>query len=116
MLIVVLVYSCSNGELVEEKADHGEGTKLLFFSDEADVEREVSYYDAILEIRKTYPELVNELKVVTPKDVHSLQLRYNVEQFPALIVVNGNQIIFFIEGKKNKEQIVNPILMKLSTQ
>lgn len=112
-LSMILIGSCSNQEknLVQE-----DGTNLIFFTDDVHFEKEISYYDAILELRKTYPTLVNKMKIVTPNDIHHLEDFLQVEQFPALLLTNGKKIIFSVEGSVPKEDIVDPLTQLLENK
>ncbi|GAA0325061.1 hypothetical protein GCM10008967_14620 [Bacillus carboniphilus] len=110
--VSLLFTSCSNehNPIIDDQ-----GTNLVFFTDDGHYEKEISYYDAILELRKTYPTLVSKMKVVTPNDVHKLNKNLQVDKFPALMIVNKNEVIFSIEGALSKEEIVDPILLLLSS-
>ena len=91
-----------------------DGVNLLFFTNDAHYEKEISYYDAILELRKTYPTLVNKMKVITPNDLDRLEKELQVDEFPALLITNGDDIIFSVEGTAPKEDILNPVVQLLS--
>lgn len=112
VLVLFLLSSCSSEEKPMIQTD---GVNLIFFTDDAHFEKEISYYDAILELRKTYPTLVNKMKVITPNDLDRLEEQLHVDEFPALLITNGNTIIFSVEGAAPKEEIINPVVQLLSS-
>ena len=53
--------SCDNHKQLISSLAFDQNTKqLIFFSDEEEYEQEVSYYDAIIELKRDYPE---EIKI-----------------------------------------------------
>ena len=91
-----------------------EDTKtLVFFSDETNIKEESSYYDALLDLKKTYPTEVSNIKVIKVTDERLLYKQFNVKSTPSLIVVEHNEVITSVEGAKNKEEIIKPIQQAL---
>jgi len=87
--------------------------QLMLFSDDRNVYKEGNYYDALLEIKKTYPIEVSNLKVV-PYGENEIILNTVVSTYPALIIIKDNKVIEHIEGELSIEQIVSKIENALS--
>ena len=85
----------------------------MLFSDDRNVYKEGNYYDALLEIKKTYPIEVSNLKVV-PYGENEIILNTVVSTYPALIIIKDNKVIEHIEGELSIEQIVSKIENALS--
>lgn len=83
--------------------------QLIFFSDEDNLHNESSYYDALLEIKKTYPEIVTSMKVI-PSSEKVRYSSFDVNTFPTLLVIHENNIIAQIEGDLSKEEIIKPLV------
>ncbi len=109
----IILSSCSNEEKLMIQT---EGVNLIFFTDDTHFEKEISYYDAILELRKTYPTLVNKMKIITPNDLERLEEQLQVDEFPALLITNGDDIIFSVKGAAPKEEIIDPVIHLLSAK
>ncbi|MCY9414946.1 hypothetical protein MOF43_21355, partial [Bacillus haynesii] len=77
--------------------------KLLFFSDDEHMEQEVAYYDALLDLKKEFPEQVSNMEISHDKG----QWKKEVKIFPSLLLVNDKKVLVKIEGKiKDKDKIV----------
>jgi hypothetical protein len=85
----------------------------MFFSDEDNLHNESSYYDALLEIKKTYPDIVTSMKVI-PSTEKVRYSSFEVNTFPTLLVIFENKIIAQIEGDLSKEEIIIPLMDALS--
>ena len=58
--------SCDNHKQLRSSLTFDQNTKqLIFFSDEEEYEREVSYYDALIELKRDYPEEIKDMKIFT---------------------------------------------------
>ncbi|WP_223831593.1 hypothetical protein [Bacillus swezeyi] len=78
-------------------------TKLIFFSDDEHMEREVAYYDALLELKKEFPAQVSNMEILNKKG----KWEKEVNSFPSLLLVDHKKVLVKIEGKiKDKEKIV----------
>ncbi|OMI24547.1 hypothetical protein BTA31_22065, partial [Bacillus haynesii] len=77
--------------------------KLIFFSDDEHMEQEVAYYDALLDLKKEFPEQVSNMEISHDKG----QWKKEVKIFPSLLLVNDKKVLVKIEGKiKDKDKIV----------
>jgi hypothetical protein len=82
--------------------------QVIFFTDERNISKEVAYYDAIIELKNKYPEDLKHLEVV---DYSSDESNPNVQSpvYPAIVVVDNNQIVSKITGKAHKDEIVKSV-------
>ena len=104
------IVSCDNHKQLRSSLAFDQNTKqLIFFSDEEEYEREVSYYDALIELKRDYPEEIKDMKVFTTSDSKKYFETFQIDQCPALIVFYNNEVIVVIEGKATVEEIVTPI-------
>ncbi|QOR68400.1 small peptidoglycan-associated lipoprotein [Cytobacillus suaedae] len=110
MLSFLLLSSCHLAHNTPSSLIFNNAEKqLLFFSDEDNLHNESSYYDALLEIKKTYPEIVTSMKVI-PSSEKVRYSSFDVDTFPTLLVIHDNQIIAQIEGDLSKEEIIQPLI------
>ncbi|NQD65222.1 hypothetical protein HP456_04740 [Bacillus haikouensis] len=82
--------------------------QIIFFTDERNISKEVAYYDAIIELKNKYPEDLKHLEVV---DYSSDESNPNVQSpvYPAIVVVDNNQVVTKISGKSHKDAIVKSV-------
>ncbi|MCA1059327.1 small peptidoglycan-associated lipoprotein [Rossellomorea aquimaris] len=83
--------------------------QVIFFTDERNVSREIPYYDAIIELKKRYPDHFKQLKVVSLNTEATTKIADPPPASPAIVVVENNQIICKVEGHKSKENIIQPV-------
>ncbi|MDF0725351.1 thioredoxin domain-containing protein [Cytobacillus sp. S13-E01] len=87
--------------------------QLMFFSDENNLQKEGNYYDALLEIKKKYPNQVTQMKVI-PSSEKVRYANFEVSTYPTLLVIKENVVITQIEGELSKEEIIKPLEIALS--
>ncbi|UAL54074.1 MULTISPECIES: hypothetical protein [Metabacillus] len=111
---VFLLSSCSlNFTSEANNQPEPEERKLLFFSDEQDEYRESVYYDALIDLKRDFPEEIEGLQFIDSSAEENYP--FDVEKYPSLVVVDDNQVIFQIEGHVgNKEEIINSVIKALS--
>lgn len=112
----VFIVSCQKTESssMNLQLQHNQ-KQLLFFSDEKNIQNEAAYYDALLEIKKDYPHIVSNMTVISSTENKELG-KYEVDSFPAIMVVYNDKIITKIKGNINKREIVNPLIKALSNK
>lgn len=87
-----------------------EGIKqVVFFSNEEDYKHEASYYDAIIELKKQYPSEFDNMMVIPASNANKYYGLFEVEQFPAILVVHGDDVIAIVNGTVTKDQIIEPL-------
>lgn len=105
IMSVLILSSCdSNNEFDENEI---KDKQILFFSDDSNIEREAVYYDAILDLRKEFPEEIDSMKVISDEKEYG---PFKVNTIPSLIVIEKKEVIVHIEGNVlAKEDILKPI-------
>ncbi|QHZ46651.1 hypothetical protein M654_010250 [Bacillus sp. NSP9.1] len=87
----------------EHQSDEQPHVKLIFFSDDEHMDREIAYYDALMDLKKEYPKQVANMEILEEKG----KWKKDVHIFPCLLLVNDKKVLVKIEGKiKDKEKIV----------
>ena len=108
--------SCDNHKQLRSSLTFDQNTKqLIFFSDAEEYEREVSYYDALIELKRDYPDEIKDMKIFTTSDSKKYFEKFQIDRCPALIVFYNNKVITVIEGKATVEEIVTPVSNALSS-
>ncbi|WP_433749335.1 hypothetical protein [Falsibacillus pallidus] len=95
----------------EEKPvlSHGKQTlndQIIFFSDGDHYEKEIPYYDALLDIKTDHPKAFRRMIVVSPKDQSTFERRYHITSYPSILIVKKDRLKIKIEGKNSSEKIV----------
>ncbi|WP_096154796.1 MULTISPECIES: YbbN family protein [Bacillus] len=108
-----LLSSCETKDTTSNVPFPEDTKTLVFFSDESNIQDESSYYDALLDLKKTHPTEVSNLKVIKVTDERLLYKQFNIKSVPSLIVVEHNEVITSVEGVKNKDDIITPIQQAL---
>nr|MDH3154712.1 hypothetical protein [Bacillus licheniformis] len=74
------------------------------------MEQEVAYYDALLDLKKEFPEQVSSMEISHDKG----EWKKEVKVFPSLPLVNDKKVLVKIEGKiKDKDKIVRLLQKEL---
>ncbi len=114
--MLFLMVSCDSQRQIKSNLTFDQNTKqLVFFSDEEEYEREVSYYDAIIELKRDYPEEIKNMKIVTYPDSKDQFETFQIDHCPALIVYYNNEVIVEIKGNVTTKEIVAPVSNVLSS-
>jgi hypothetical protein len=114
--VLFFMVSCDNQKQIISSLSVDQNTKqLIFFSDSEEYEQEVSFYDAIIELKRDYPEEIKNMKTVTSSDPKKYFKIFQIDHCPALIVFYNNEVIVKIEGNATKEDIVAPVSNVLSS-
>ncbi|MDQ0206499.1 thioredoxin domain-containing protein [Alkalicoccobacillus murimartini] len=87
--------------------DDDEAPIAVLFSDadNPEHEQEANYYDALLELTSDFPDEMPELVIVDASDEEKVQY-YDINQFPTILCLDGEEISLRIEGTNNKEDIL----------
>ncbi len=89
--------------------------QLMFFSDEENLHNEANYYDALLELKKEYPEEISNMKVIPLKE-NNRYSHFNIQSYPTLLIIENNIIIEQIDGMNQTELIISTIENALSNK
>lgn len=77
------------------------------------MDNEAVYYDALLDLRKQFPEEFKNMIVY--QEGHSVVKKFDINTFPAIVVIDDHNVVFHIEGSvAKKEDIVQPMEKLLS--
>ncbi|MGG4323561.1 hypothetical protein [Bacillus sonorensis] len=110
--ILFLMSGCSLSQVTADQNVQNDKTrhaKLLFFSDNDHMEREVAYYDALLDLKQEFPRQVSNMEILHDKG----EWKKEVQTFPCLLLVSGKTVLVKIEGIKDKEKIVERLRREL---
>jgi hypothetical protein len=86
--------------------------QILFFSNETDYTKEATYYDALIDLKKSFPAEIKNMMVLSPSQAKD----YNIKSCPALLVIYNSEVLVKISGNADKEDIIHPISEVLSSQ
>ena len=114
IISIILLTSCDNKLFSSDEGDeeYMEDIQLLFYSDVANIDREAVYYDALLDIKKEFPEEFENMKVISEKNDNK---KYEVDIYPSLLVIEKEEVVVQIEGAVlTKKEIIEPIVHALA--
>ncbi len=109
-----ILSSCQENQSITHIQFPDDSRTLVFFTDESNLQDESTYYDAIIDLKNSFPDEVANLKVVHSEDEKILYKQFNVKATPSLIVVHDNEVVTQIEGSKPKKDIVVSIEQALN--
>ncbi|WP_226681052.1 thioredoxin domain-containing protein [Sutcliffiella horikoshii] len=114
MLSFFILSSCQENQSITHIQFPDDSRTLVFFTDESNLQDESTYYDAIIDLKNSFPDEVANLKVVHSENEKLLYKQFNVKATPSLIVVHDNEVVTQIEGSKPKKDIVVSIEQALN--
>ncbi|MBM7659531.1 hypothetical protein JOC85_000298 [Bacillus mesophilus] len=88
----------------------------LYISNEEDLMLENEYYNALIEVKRLYPEDLEEVIVLSNEDIVSIEKELLVKTYPTLLLIDRNEIIAKIEGQNEKTTIINKISDYIETK
>lgn len=109
-----ILSSCQENQSITHIQFPDDSRTLVFFTDESNLQDESTYYDAIIDLKSSFPDEVANLKVVHSENEKILYKQFNVKATPSLIVVHDNEVVTQIEGSKPKKDIVVSIEQALN--
>lgn len=107
--LLFLSASCSNHNSIDSLAIKDNVKQIIFFSDETNVQKEVAYYDALIELRRGFPTEVENMMIFTREEGKKYFDTLQIKNSPAIIVIYNDEVVANINGLVTKEQIVQPI-------
>jgi hypothetical protein len=111
-----LTASCNPVNDSEKLKLDGDIKQVVFFSDDENYKQEASYYDAILELKKDYPAAFDNIVVIPAANANKYYDLFKVKQFPAILIIEQDQILATVNGKVTKEQIIEPLSAVLNDE
>ena len=109
IMLLLIIVSCDSSKSIDALPFDKDVKQLIFLSDESEYQYEAAYYDALIELKKTYPEAVKNMKTINPNRSEEYLDILNIKDNPAIIVVYNNKIVATVNGEESVEEIVQPI-------
>ncbi|MBU8877656.1 small peptidoglycan-associated lipoprotein [Bacillus sp. FJAT-29790] len=106
--LLFVTSSCVNTETKEELIFDQNTKQIIFFTDGKDYEQEVSYYDAIIELKKDFPNEIKNMKIITASNAQKYYNTFEIQNCPAILLIYQEKILVKIKGEATKSQIVQP--------
>ncbi|MCK6204034.1 small peptidoglycan-associated lipoprotein [Bacillus infantis] len=89
--------------------------QVIFFTDESDYQNEAPYYDAIIELKKEFPDEMKKMKVITAAKAKKYYSTFELKGCPAILVLHQNRITAKVNGDASKDKIIEPLSKALMT-
>ncbi|MDX8364899.1 hypothetical protein [Cytobacillus sp. IB215665] len=105
LLSFIFIASCQQNDTSSIQINKDD-LQLMFFSDENNVQNEINYYDALLELKKEFPHEISNMVIISSQ---AEEVNISINQYPALVMMYDNEIIAQVEGHISKDEIMNPI-------
>ncbi len=109
-----ILSSCQENKPFTHLQFPNDSKTLVFFTDEANIQNESTYYDAIIDLKRSFPNEVANLKVIPFQNEKKLYKQFNIKSTPSLLVVSDNEVVTHIDGTRQKEEIIGSIEQALS--
>lgn len=106
-MTTLLLTACQINNPGDNKKITHEEIQILFFSNEDQIYQEESYYDALLDIKKKFPKIMEQIEVIDAKNKTEEYKHYNVKTYPALLVIKNQQVIIRLEGQVSRTAILD---------
>jgi hypothetical protein len=115
--IFMISASCSNNHTIDSLPLKENVKQIIFFSnDNTHTEEEVAYFDALIELKKDFPQEVEDMMVFSSTEGKKYYQTFNIKSSPAIIVIYNQQVVANIYGTVSKDQIMSPISKALLNQ
>lgn len=102
---MVILSGCNYNEEINvvffEQSDYG----VYLYSNGENEQVEHDYLSAIVNLRISHPDIVNEM-VVEEASVAGLR-KENISEYPALLITKNGKIIDRFSGEQNREEILD---------
>lgn len=85
---------------------------VLLFSDDHFINEEGNYYDALLDVKKRFPEKVHSYNIIRSSD-RDLVRHYKITEFPTLVVIHNDAIKLRVEGAAKTIEILKVLEQEL---
>ncbi len=103
----VLLNACVSSASTLENPLEGytEETLTVLFSDSSTLQNENGYYEALLELQRTYLADTPSFIIIDATEREIIRY-YKIEEFPTMLVLTGEQENLRIEGAHSKDEIL----------
>jgi hypothetical protein len=103
---ILLLNSClSATSSLENPLQQTEEPITVLFSDSSTIQDEKTYYDALLELQQNYPNDMPSFFIIDATERDAIRY-FNIEQFPTMLVLTGDQENLRMEGIIPKDEIL----------
>ncbi|MGF2615489.1 hypothetical protein FZC84_14590 [Rossellomorea vietnamensis] len=82
---------------------------ILFYSDENNISEEDSYYEALIELKDTYPSQFENYVIVAKNKENASSFAFLNDTYPALLVIEDNKVVCKVAGKISRQEILKPV-------
>jgi hypothetical protein len=114
---LLFLSSCQFGKSANEpKLNSLLEADALYISNEKDLMLENEYYNALIEVKKLYPEDLKDVILLSNKDIENIEKELRVSIYPTLLLIERNEIIAKIEGENEKATIISQISDYIETK
>lgn len=114
--LLFIASSCNHVDSKEDLNIDQNIKQLIFFTDDQAYEQEVTYYDAIIELKKEFPINIKNMKIITAANAKKYYDQFDIDGCPAILLVYNDKILVKVKGKATKEQIVKPLYSALQNK
>ncbi|WNF35612.1 hypothetical protein RJD24_14255 [Bacillaceae bacterium IKA-2] len=107
-ILLFILASCTNNEDVItnypflQKKDEN---ITMLFSDDQFINEEGNYYDALLDVKKRYPQRVRSFNVIHSSE-RDLVRHYEINEYPTLLIIHNETVTIRVEGPLQKTEIL----------
>lgn len=116
IMLLMIIASCDRSKSTVVLPFDQDVKQLIFLSDESEYLYEAAYYDALIELKKTYPDAVKNMKTINPDHSEEYLEFLSVKENPAIIVIYKNKIVATVNGEESVDEIVQPIAKVLEAK
>ncbi|WP_419392516.1 small peptidoglycan-associated lipoprotein [Cytobacillus praedii] len=114
--LLFITSSCTHVDLKEDLKIDQNTKQLIFFTDDQAYEQEVSYYDAIIELKKEFPIDIKNMKIITAANAKKYYDQFDIDRCPAILLVYKGKNVVAIKGETTKDQILEPLYTALKNK
>lgn len=82
---------------------------ILFYSDENNIQEEDSYYEALIELKHSYPGQFDHYKIIAKNQEYDSAIASLNDTYPALLVIKDNKVVCKVVGIAKKDDILTPV-------
>ncbi|MEH7125514.1 small peptidoglycan-associated lipoprotein [Bacillus sp. JJ1773] len=112
----MFITSCNHFKPQDELIFDNNRKQIIFFSNEKDYEEEASYYDAIIELKKEFPDEIKNMKIISSDKAKRYYEAFDVQSSPTILIIHQEKVIVKIKGDTSTEQIIKPLSDALKSE
>ncbi|MEH7346895.1 small peptidoglycan-associated lipoprotein [Bacillus sp. JJ1532] len=112
----LFITSCNHFKPQDELIFDNNRKQIIFFSNEKDYEEEASYYDAIIELKKEFPDEIKNMKIISSDKAKRYYEAFDVQSSPTILIIHQEKVIVKIKGDTSTEQIIKPLSDALKSE